>query len=117
MDYQGLGLELRDLEIGLAGPFQHENAAIAVATLEALRGQGWRVDEVAIRTGLQNIYWPGRFDVVSKRPLVILDCAHNEMSIDALLETMSVQLGPGVNPRLIFGCQSAKEWPRIAALL
>ena len=94
LDYHGLGLELRDLELGLAGPFQHENAAIAVATLEALRSQGWRMDEDAIRTGLREIYWPGRFDVVSKRPLVILDCAHNEMSIAALLETMSVELGP-----------------------
>jgi len=117
LDYHGLVAELRDLEIGLAGPFQHENAAIAMATLEALRPQGWRIDEDAIRTGLQNIYWPGRFDVVSKRPLVILDCAHNEMSVAALLETMSVELGPGVKPRLIFGCQSAKEWTRMVAML
>jgi dihydrofolate synthase / folylpolyglutamate synthase len=117
LDYQGLGLELRDLEIGLAGPFQHENAALAVASLEALRAQGWRIEEDAIRRGLRDIYWPGRFDIVSRRPLVILDCAHNEMSIAALLETMSVELGPGVKPRLVFGCQSAKEWPRMAAML
>jgi dihydrofolate synthase / folylpolyglutamate synthase len=82
-----------------------------------LRSQGWQIDENAIRTGLRDIYWPGRFDVVSNRPLVILDCAHNEMSIAALLETMSVELGPDVKPRLIFGCQSAKEWPRMAAML
>ena len=117
LDYEGLGLRLRDLEIALAGPFQHENAAIAAATLEALRAQGWRIDEAAIRRGLSDIYWPGRFDAVSKRPLVILDCAHNEMSIKALLETMSVELGPEVKPRLVFGCQSAKEWTRMAAML
>ena len=95
LDYHGLGLELPNLETSLAGPFQHENAAIAVATLEALRAQGWRIDEDAIRRGIREIYWPGRFDVVSKRPLVVFDCAHNEMSIAALLETMSVELGPG----------------------
>ena len=116
-DYQGLGLELRDLEIGLAGPFQHENGAIAVATLEALRAQGWSIGEDAIRRGMRDVYWPGRFDVVSRQPLVILDCAHNEMSIAALLETFSVELGPGVKPRLIFGCLSDKEWPRMAAML
>jgi len=116
-DYHGLGLEMRDLEIGLAGPFQHENAAIALASLEALRAQGGSINEDAIRRGMREIRWPGRFDVVSKRPLVILDCAHNEMSIAALLETMSVELGPGVKPRLIFGCQSAKEWPTMAAML
>ena len=117
LDYRGLGLDVRDLEVGLAGPFQHENAAIALASLEALRAQGWRIDEAAIRRGIGEIYWPGRFDVVSKRPLVVLDCAHNEMSIAALLETMSVELGPALKPRLIFGCQLAKEWPRMAAML
>ena len=116
-DYHGLGLDLRDLEISLAGPFQHENGAIALAALEVLRSLGWRIDEEAIRRGLKNIYWPGRFDVVSKRPMVILDCAHNEMSIAALLETMSVELGPDVKPRLIFGCQSAKDWAKMAAML
>jgi dihydrofolate synthase/folylpolyglutamate synthase len=117
LDYHGLGLQMPDLELGLAGPFQHENAAIAIASLEALRSQGLSIDEDAIRAGLRDIYWPGRFDAVSKRPLVILDCAHNEMSIAALLETMSVELGPAVKPRLIFGCQAAKEWPRMAAML
>jgi dihydrofolate synthase / folylpolyglutamate synthase len=116
-DYRGLGLELKDLEIGLAGPFQHENGAIAVAALEALRVQGWRIDEDAIRRGFEEIYWPGRFDVVSRRPLVILDCAHNEMSMAALLETFSRELGPDVKPRLIFGCLSDKDWPRMSAML
>ncbi len=116
-DYHGLGLDLRDLEISLAGPFQHENGAIALAALEALRSLGWRIDEDAIRRGLEDIYWPGRFDIVSKRPTVILDCAHNEMSIAALLETMSVELGPDIKPRLIFGCQSAKDWAKMAAML
>jgi dihydrofolate synthase/folylpolyglutamate synthase len=116
-DYRGLGLELKDLEIGLAGPFQHENGAIAVAALEALRVQGWRIEEDAIRRGFKEIYWPGRFDVVSKRPLVILDCAHNEMSMAALLETLSRELGPDVKPRLIFGCLSDKDWPRMSAML
>ena len=116
-DYHGLGLDLRDLEISLAGPFQHENGAIALAALEALSSQGWRIDEEAIRRGLKDIYWPGRFDIVSKRPTVILDCAHNEMSIAALLETMSVELPPGCKPRLIFGCQAAKDWAKMAAML
>src|SRR5260370_42633390 len=53
----------------------------------------------------------------ARRPTVILDCAHNEMSIAALLETMSVELGPDVKPQLIFGCQSAKDWAKMAAML
>ena len=53
--------------------------------------------------------WPGRFDVVSRAPLVILDCAHNELSVEALLETIAVELGPEVRPRLVFGCLEDKQ--------
>jgi dihydrofolate synthase/folylpolyglutamate synthase len=117
IDYQGLALNLNDVEIGLAGPFQHENAAIALAALEAMRAMGWKVDDDAIRCGLREVSWPGRFDIVSNKPLVVLDCAHNELSIQALLETISVELGPEVKPRLIFGCQETKHWATMAQML
>ena len=43
LDYQGLGLRLEDVEIALAGPFQHENAAIALAATDAMRAEGWKM--------------------------------------------------------------------------
>jgi dihydrofolate synthase/folylpolyglutamate synthase len=117
LDYHGLGLALENLELGLAGPFQHENAAIALAAVETLRAQGWKLDEDAIRRGLAEVIWPGRFDVVVRRPLVILDCAHNELAVEALLETIAVELGPGVRPHLVFGCLEDKKWERMAEML
>jgi len=75
------------------------------------------LEEQAIRQGLKELRWPGRFDVVSRRPLVILDCAHNELSIGALLESIAVELGPQVSPRLIFGCLEDKQWAKMAAML
>ena len=117
LDYSGLGLNLERVELGVAGPFQHENAAIALAAVEALKAQGWRLENQAIRLGLGEMRWPGRFDVVSHRPLVILDCAHNELSVAALLETIAVELGPQVRPRLIFGCLESKQWARMASML
>ena len=117
IDYFGRGFELEHVELGVAGPFQHENAAIALAAIETLRAQGWRLGESAIRNGLKGLRWPGRFDVVSRKPLVILDCAHNELSITALLETIAVELGPQVRPRLIFGCLEDKQWARMSAML
>ncbi|MGH7933150.1 MAG: bifunctional folylpolyglutamate synthase/dihydrofolate synthase [Candidatus Binataceae bacterium] len=117
LDYHGLGLTLEQVELGLAGPFQHENAAIALAALETLRTQGVTVDEAAIRRGLSEVVWPGRFDIVSHHPLVILDCAHNELAIEALLETIAVELGPRVRPLLVFGCLGDKQWERMAAML
>ena len=116
-DYHGLGLNLENIETTLAGPFQHENGAIALAALELLRGQGWRIPEDAIRRGFAEVFWPGRFDRVWERPLVILDCAHNELSVQALLHTIDLELGPAVRPRLVFGCLEDKQWKRMAEML
>jgi dihydrofolate synthase/folylpolyglutamate synthase len=117
LDYHGMALELKDVELSLAGPFQHENAAIAIAAIEAMRAMGWSIGDDAIRRGLKEVYWPGRFDTVSRQPTVILDCAHNELSIQALLDTIAVELGTEVKPRLIFGCQSTKYWNQMAEML
>ncbi|MEA2650090.1 MAG: dihydrofolate synthase / folylpolyglutamate synthase, partial [Candidatus Binataceae bacterium] len=92
LDYHGLGLQLENVELALAGPFQHENAAIAIAAAEAMRAEGWVLSEDAIRRGLSETMWPGRFDIVMREPLVIMDCAHNELAIEALLETIAVEL-------------------------
>jgi dihydrofolate synthase/folylpolyglutamate synthase len=116
-DYRGLGFDLESVEIALAGPFQHENGAIALAALELLRGQGWPITENDIRRGMAGISWPGRFDRVSERPLVILDCAHNELSVEALLQTIDLELGPTLRPRLVFGCLEDKQWQRMAEML
>jgi dihydrofolate synthase/folylpolyglutamate synthase len=117
LDYHGLGLQLENVELALAGPFQHENAAIAIAAAEAMRAEGWALGEDAIRCGLCATAWPGRFDIVMREPLVILDCAHNELAIEALLETIAVELGVEVKPRLVFGCLEDKQWERMAAML
>ncbi|MGA2410667.1 MAG: Mur ligase family protein, partial [Candidatus Binataceae bacterium] len=117
IDYHGLGLNLEGVELALAGPFQHENAAIALAAIDALRAQGWTIGEQAIRDGLASVDWPGRFDIVSRQPLVILDCAHNELAVEALLETLTVELGAHIRPHLLFGCLEDKQWERMAEML
>jgi dihydrofolate synthase/folylpolyglutamate synthase len=117
LDYTGSVLRLENVELNLAGPFQHENAAIAIAALEGLRGQRIKLEEADIRSGLSKVHWPGRFDIVARRPTVILDCAHNELSIAALLETIRMELGPEVRPRLVFGCLEEKQWEQMAAML
>jgi dihydrofolate synthase/folylpolyglutamate synthase len=117
LDYRGLALALDSLDVALKGPVQLENAAVAVAAVETLRGLGWRIGEHDVRRGLAGVVWPGRFDVVSRAPLVILDCAHNALSIAALLETIDVELGASVRPRLVFACLEDKDWDAMAALL
>ncbi len=117
LKYRGVNLSLDEVEVRLPGRFQHENAAIALAASEMISAMGYTVSERAIRCGLAQVVWPGRLDTVHERPRVILDCAHNEMSVRALVEALEVELGCDVKPHLIFGCQVDKDWKKMAELL
>jgi dihydrofolate synthase/folylpolyglutamate synthase len=64
-------------EPGLLGEHQAANAAVAVACVERMREQGWDIPDTAVASGLANVAWPARLEVVGRRPIVVLDCAHN----------------------------------------
>jgi dihydrofolate synthase / folylpolyglutamate synthase len=69
----GPGFEHTDLSLPLVGDYQPANAALAVAASEVL---GDATDD-AIRRGLASTIWPGRLQLIAKRPRVILDGGHN----------------------------------------
>ncbi|NUQ61072.1 MAG: bifunctional folylpolyglutamate synthase/dihydrofolate synthase [Pirellulales bacterium] len=81
-------LELRDLSLSLVGRHQAANAAVAIATLAELRRAGWNIPEQAIREGLARVVWPARAEVVARRPVIVVDAAHNLASIDALVHVL-----------------------------
>ncbi|MBU0513651.1 MAG: bifunctional folylpolyglutamate synthase/dihydrofolate synthase [Proteobacteria bacterium] len=74
-NYYGLARRLKNLATNLVGPHQRRNAATACAAIEALGLD--QVTEDHIRHGLQHVHWPGRLEVFSAQPLLILDGAHN----------------------------------------
>ena len=84
----GREYEYRKLRLSLLGHHQAANAAVALATLEELRTLGWSIPEKAVREGLAEVSWPARIELVSRRPAVILDAAHNLASIDALTRVL-----------------------------
>jgi len=73
MSIRGPGFAFDDLELALVGNYQPANAALAVASAHTL---GHASDD-AVRRGLARVAWPGRLQVVSERPRVILDGGHN----------------------------------------
>ena len=76
---------LQDLVISMYGKHQTENAALAIMATFLLRKEhGFHVNEQHIRKGLEKAYWPGRFEIVTHNPMLILDGAHNEEGIAAL---------------------------------
>lgn len=80
--------EYGDLYIPLMGMHQLENASAAVAAVEALRERGTAIPEDAVREGLGHVRWPGRLEVLGRRPWVVVDGAHNVYSIERLLSAV-----------------------------
>jgi dihydrofolate synthase/folylpolyglutamate synthase len=78
-----------DVAIGLLGRHQAANAALVLAVVEELRHQGWSIPDAAVQRGLAEVRWPARVEVVSRRPTVVLDAAHNAASIESLLEVLA----------------------------
>lgn len=85
--------EHRGLTIPLAGAFQVENAATAVAALDLLDGLGEPVPEDAVRQGLASVRIAGRMEVVRRDPILILDGAHNAASASALAQALDELYG------------------------
>ncbi|HXG09046.1 MAG TPA: folylpolyglutamate synthase/dihydrofolate synthase family protein [Gemmataceae bacterium] len=96
------------LELGLLGEHQAANAAVAVTCIEVLRDEGWSVPDAAVAAGLAGVRWPARLEVVGARPLVVLDCAHNVASVQALVETLQASFPPA-RRLLVFAGSSDKD--------
>lgn len=105
----------KKLEISLAGKYQVENAALAVEVLDVLGERGFPVQEEQLRRGLRETQWPGRFTVIKKRPIFIVDGAHNEDSAKRLAESISFYF---TNCKIIYimGVLRDKEYNKIIAL-
>ena len=78
-----------DLDIPLLGDYQMENAATAVVAVEAMcRAQGFTMPPEILAKGFNAVSWPCRMELLSRDPLVIADGAHNDYSVDRLLESL-----------------------------
>lgn len=86
--FKGQDRSIDDLKSGLAGAYQAQNAAIAVATVCTLERDGFEVPDDAIRTGLATTQWPGRFTTVASSPRIILDGCHNPGAAVVLADTI-----------------------------
>ncbi len=87
-DYTSTSLNLKNIALSLTGEFQFKNAASAVTSASLLNEEGFSINELAIRKGLGSVKWPGRFEILSTKPSVILDCAHNPDAARALAEVL-----------------------------
>ena len=77
----------------LFGWYQRSNISTALKTVSALKKEGFPVKIQAVKKGLSTVYWPARFEILSKEPLVIYDGAHNPQGLTSCVETVKKLFG------------------------
>lgn len=87
-DFIGIDSRLPGLTTNLIGRHQLKNASLAVTAAEVLGRIGFVIPEKALRRGLRRVVWPGRLEVVRRKPLVIIDSAHNPDGAAVLKEAL-----------------------------
>lgn len=81
---EGLLRRYNSLFLPLLGEHQLWNAATAIGVVEILHRYGFKVSQKYIERGLRRVSWPGRIQIISKRPPLLVDCAHNGDSAQSL---------------------------------
>jgi dihydrofolate synthase/folylpolyglutamate synthase len=112
--YHGLsGAAWKNMQAGLSGRYQAENAALAIAACEVLTETGIaRLPESDIRKGLLENRWPGRLEFLSNAPAVLLDGAHNMAAIRALAGFLAERF-PQKKITLVSGVLDDKAYPEM----
>ena len=108
---RGPDWRLDDAACGLLGVYQPGNALVAAAA-----GRALGADEGAIRVGLAGARWPGRFQIVRRDPVVILDGAHNPAGARALAASLRAYF-PGRPVPFVIGLLADKDAGGILAAL
>jgi dihydrofolate synthase/folylpolyglutamate synthase len=99
--------EIKNLKIKLIGFHQLDNAAVALGAIQALREQGVKVSDNAIKRGFFKAEWPGRMQLVKKLPLILLDAAHTPDACKKLMK--SLKLFKFDKLVLVFACLNDKD--------
>ena len=115
----GLVFDFDGLE-GLTLPFlasyQARNAAVAITALRALCGRGWNISDQAIRQGLAQVRWPGRFELLRRDPPFLLDGSHNAHGMRATVASLRERF-PGEKFVFLISIMADKDWDKMLQLL
>jgi dihydrofolate synthase / folylpolyglutamate synthase len=102
-------LGVKEVVLPLIGSAQRENLCLVLRAVVALRARGVAIPDHAVTDGLRSVLWPGRLEVMQRRPTVVLDGAHNAAGIRSLAADVA-ELVPEKRRRgLLFGTLRDKD--------
>jgi len=105
----------RVVRVPLPGRHQADNTLLAISACDLLNERGFPVNPPAIESGLETLKWPLRIEVLRRRPLTIVDAAHNDGSVESLIATLrSLHCRKRI---LIFGTSRDKDTHGLLARL
>ena len=105
------------LEVSMLGRHQIENAGLAVMVAQLLYTYfGVIIEEKHIQEGLKHAYWPGRFEILSQNPTIIMDGAHNEEGMRSFIDTLRRHY-PDAFGTILFTAMKDKALDRMVQLL
>lgn len=96
------------LRVPLPGAHQAINCGLALAMLDKLKTQGFRINDEKAASGLKGLSMAGRMEIISDDPQIIIDAAHNAASIKALIQAIGQHV-PYDSMVVIFGCNTDKD--------
>ena len=99
----------KSLRLPLLGEHQLHNAAVALTTARVLQKRGWRITDENIREGIETVRWPGRFELMRREPMFIIDGGHNPQCIEALVKNIEDYL-PGRELTVLTGVLGDKDF-------
>ena len=104
--------DIKKIEISLMGTYQTKNAALAWLVLEKLADLGYVLREEKIRKGFLKTVWPARFQIIEKKPLFLVDGAHNTAAAKELRKSIQFYF---TNKRIIYiiGVFRDKEYEQV----
>ena len=109
-------LKVDGVRLPLIGSYQPKNAALAITALRVLRGRGWNIPDSAIRTGLEQVSWPGRFELLRHSPAFLLDGSHNAHGMRATVQSLRDRF-PGQKFVFLLSIMADKDVDEMLALL
>jgi dihydrofolate synthase/folylpolyglutamate synthase len=111
-NYFGIDHVWRHIQTGLIGKHQINNAALVLAACELLIKNHLNLTLTNIKDGLEQNRWPGRLEIVSSSPLILLDGAHNFIAARHLARYLSENLSDR-NITLLIGILDDKPYKAI----